>query len=363
MTDPDKPPRSLHQPISPEDLPQHPGDSPSRDQDSGGEVPAEVAAEVAAEASQISTFSLEGRRAPGLYLAGWLASILGAPLLLVAVVSGVAGPGALVLTIAGSLLLGLGLLAAAGAQAIERAGPVDLAYRGPSPLLVFGASIPLSILAAIPLILLGIDVTSPAATLTAIVQIDVIWLVLIGLTVVGPRAMRWAEIAAGIVDRGPTQILGDVAAGALTALPVLLATAVLGQLLVLIFGVIPEAPLPPSRDTAGLVVNLITAAAIAPLGEEIFYRGFATGAWARSVGPRAAIVRGGLFFAVAHILTLGGTDFGHAAAAAMVAFAVRIPVGLTLGWIFLARRSLPASIALHATFNGVLVLLAASVAP
>lgn len=330
-----------------------------RDHDADGEGPADGAG----EASRISTFSLEGRHAPGLYLAGWLASILGGPLLLVAILSGIPGMGGLVLTLAGSLLVGLGLLAAAGAQAIERSRRVDLAYRGPSPLLVFGASIPLSILAAIPLILLGIDVATPAATLIAVVQIDVIWLVLIGLTVVGPRAMRWAEIAAGVVDRRRSQIAGDVAAGALTALPVLLATAVLGQLLILLFGVVPEGPLPYTRDPAGLIVNLITAAVIAPLGEEIFYRGFATGAWARSIGPRAAIVRGALFFAVAHVLTLGGTDFGHAAPAAIVAFAVRIPVGLTLGWIFLSRRSLPASVALHATFNGVLVLLAASFSP
>jgi membrane protease YdiL (CAAX protease family) len=44
-------------------------------------------------------------------------------------------------------------------------------------------------------------------------------------------------------------------------------------------------------------------------------------------------------------------------------FAVRIPVGLLLGWVFLRRRSLAAPIALHAVYNGiplVLFLLAGS---
>ena len=97
-------------------------------------------------------------------------------------------------------------------------------------------------------------------------------------------------------------------------------------------------------------------------GEEIFYRGFATTAWARGIGPTAAIVRGGLFFALAHVLTIGGADFGHAAQAALVAFIARIPVGLALGWIFLRRGSLTAAIALHATFNAALVLIAAGAA-
>jgi membrane protease YdiL (CAAX protease family) len=37
---------------------------------------------------------------------------------------------------------------------------------------------------------------------------------------------------------------------------------------------------------------------------------------------------------------------------------VRIPIALTLGWIFVRTGSLWASIGLHATFNGILITLA-----
>ena len=107
------------------------------------------------------------------------------------------------------------------------------------------------------------------------------------------------------------------------------------------------------------MLSLLAAAVLAPISEELFYRGFATTAWLRSYGPTRAIVQGGLFFAFVHVLTLGGPDFDHAAKTALVAFVARIPVALALGWLFVRRGSLAASVGLHATFNGVLVLLSA----
>ena len=59
---------------------------------------------------------------------------------------------------------------------------------------------------------------------------------------------------------------------------------------------------------------------IAPLGDELFFRGFATTAWARAAGTRSAIIRGALFFSFAHILTLLATSFGSGAASALVEF-------------------------------------------
>jgi hypothetical protein len=109
----------------------------------------------------------------------------------------------------------------------------------------------------------------------------------------------------------------------------------------------------------GIVAGLIAAAIIAPLWEEGFFRGFATTAWARTAGPRAAIVWGAVFFALVHVITFVGSDFGTAARGALVAFMVRLPVGLVLGWVFLRRRTLIAPIALHATYNAIPVLLVA----
>jgi membrane protease YdiL (CAAX protease family) len=304
------------------------------------------------------TFSLEGRHAPGLYLVGWLSTVLGGSALLVAVISGTGGLGALVLTLGGSLALGLGLIAAAGAQAIERRDRADLAYRGPWPGLVFAASVPLTILAALPLILLGVDLSTPIATLVSVCATDAIWLGLIALTVVGTGALRWSDIGTGIAGVPVVRIGADVVLGVVAAIPVLLATALITGVVVQLIGVAPESSIPVPHDAVSLGVVLLAAAVVAPIGEEIFYRGFVTTAWRRGLGPTTAILRGGLFFALVHVLTIGGADFSHASRAAFIAFVARIPVGLALGWIFVRRRSLPASIALHATFNGVLVLLA-----
>ncbi len=307
---------------------------------------------------RLHTFSLEGRRAPGLYLVGWLGTILGGPTLFVAFASGSGGLGGLVLALGGALLLGLGLVAAAGAQAIERHDRADLAYRGPSPFLVFAASIPLSILATLPIVLLKVEPTAPAATLGSVVATDALWVFLIGLTVVGTGALRWSEIGPGIAGMPVRRIAGDVAFGALAALPVLVGTMVLTALLVGLLGVAPNGIIPVPRDGLELALDLLAAAIVAPIGEEVFYRGFATTAWTRSLGPTAAIVRGGLFFAAVHVLTIGGSQFGEAAQVAFIAFVARIPIGLALGWVFVNRRSLPASVAMHAAFNGILVVLA-----
>ena len=306
----------------------------------------------------LQTFSLEGRRAPGLYLVGWVATVFGGGLLGAEIATGSGGTGGLIVTVAGSLILGLGLVAAAGAQGIERRDREDLRYRGPSPFLVFAAALVLTILATVPLALARADPKTMFTILVAVVLTDAIWIILIGLTVVGVGALRWTEIGPGIVGARPARVVGDVLFGALAALPVILVSGLLGSVLVRVVGVFPENPLPTPSGGGEVLLGLLAAVVIAPIGEEIFYRGFATTAWAQASGPAVAIAKGALFFSVAHILTIGGQSFGEAAGSALVAFLVRLPVGLALGWVFLRRDSLPASIALHATYNGVVVLAA-----
>ena len=45
----------------------------------------------------------------------------------------------------------------------------------------------------------------------------------------------------------------------------------------------------------------------------------------------------------------------------MIAFAVRVPIGLMLGWLFIRRDTIWAPIGLHAAFNGILLILAETV--
>jgi membrane protease YdiL (CAAX protease family) len=124
-----------------------------------------------------------------------------------------------------------------------------------------------------------------------------------------------------------------------------------------VFQVEPEAPLPATGTTIGLIVQLIAGAVIAPIAEETVFRGFAISAWRRTVGDNGALVRASLLFALAHVLTVSGDSFGQVAGLIVVGFAARLPVAFALGWLFLRRGSIWAPIGLHMAFNGVLLII------
>lgn len=303
-------------------------------------------------------FTIEGRRAPGLFFAGWLAAVVGAGLLMVGL--GASGPAAMIFTIAGLAGLGFGLTALAGSQAIEArgVGPPG-GYAGPSPVLVFAAAVPIALLLAVAaspiLAFLGVDPGSPAGAFVSLLATAAAYLGLLRLLVVGSGALTWREMGL----RGPELgLLPELLFGAVLAVPVLYASGLLALLLGEI-APLPEAPLPPASDPFGHALNIAAGAVLAPIVEEIFFRGYATTAWLRRHGAVGAIVRGAVFFALAHVLTVGGATFGEGLARAAVAFIIRLPIAFVLGWLFVRRGSLPAVIGCHAAFNGIpLVTLA-----
>ena len=308
------------------------------------------------------TFTIEGRAAPALFVVGWLATLIGSVAIFVSLLAGASGA-RLVVLVVGLILLSVGLIAGAGSQAIERRARAAGAYTGPSPLLVFAASIPLTILATaaagLGLSALGIDVRSPGAAVAAVSIQALIYVGLIRLLVIDAGALRWAELGIRRFDR---RALAELAGGALWAVPVIFATAILAALITRFVSVTPESPLPPTGTVPGFLLNLLAGAVIAPIGEELFFRGFAMTAWLPDIGARRALIRVALFFAAAHVLTIAGSSAEQAFALAFVAFTSRIPVAIALGWLFLKRRSIWAPIGLHATFNGILLALAEIVA-
>jgi membrane protease YdiL (CAAX protease family) len=305
-------------------------------------------------------FSLDGRHAPGLYLVGWLASLLGASTILVVFLGQPSDLAGAILLGLGTLLLATGLAAAAGSQAIERQAAGNLGYRGPSPFILLGATVALTLfielIAFVPLGALGVRAGSPAEALSGLLILNGSALLLVAVFVVGTGALGWREM--GVPGRAPGggfTIAGpfrNLLEGMIVGVPILLLTAVLGAVLVGLLGVTPASPLPAAQTPADAAINLVSGVLIAPLGEELFYRGFATTAWVRGMGPRAGIVRGALLFALAHVLTLSGTP-----PAALIAFVTRLPVALALGWIFVRRGSLASSFGLHAMFNAIPLIL------
>lgn len=297
-----------------------------------------------------------------------MASIGGGSLLFAAF----AGAGVVALG-SGLLLLSLGLIGLNGASALQRrVDTPERSWRGPGPMAVFWSVLPLAILAPTPLLLLaalfgGFEQLDPAvATLGIAFSTNVATTLIVALTVVGTGAARWSEIFGQHRIASPNLpaadrrggALGDLAWGVALTLPIVVAAALFSALLIQGTGAVPESPLPPSVDSSALLLNLISAALIAPIGEEILYRGVIAQAWGRQSGSRRAILFSAIVFALAHTLNIGGENIGDALLVAAVAFAIRLPLGLALGWLWIRRQSLLATITLHAAYNALIVLAA-----
>jgi hypothetical protein len=83
---------------------------------------------------------------------------------------------------------------------------------------------------------------------------------------------------------------------------------------------------------------------LAPVAEELFFRGVVYNAWLREGGPRYALVGSAVLFAVIHL--------------SLVAIVPIFLLGLALAWIYRRTANLLAPIAMHATVNGISVALA-----
>lgn len=325
----------------------------------GLEATVELSPGAPVTASGLFRFSIEGRRAPGLFAAGWLATLVGGLAALVGFFAGPTTAGA-ILFVAGLGVLFVGLLLLGGTQAIELRAE-GRAYAGPSPILVFASTVVglyLAVVAiAVPLGLLEMRPEGPGLALLGVSLQAIVVVGILRVLVVGSGALSWSEM--GLRASLPAAIQ-DLAWGALLAVPVIVVTAIGVAGLVTVLGSTPESPLPPTGTSTGLALNLLAGALIAPVYEELLFRGFAATAWARMISPASAIVRTSLLFALAHVLTQGGETFADAIGVAIVAAVGRLPVAFVLGWVYLRRRSLWAAIGLHAAFNAILLVLAES---
>lgn len=310
-----------------------------------------------------STFTIEGRAAPGLFVLGWLATLVGLGVTVVAFMSGAGQPRQLLL-LAGVLVLSIGLVTGAGGQAIERRSRGRLPYTGPSPFLLFVAAIPVAFLGValvgFGFVAAGIPTDAPIARLASVIVQALVYVGLIRLLVVDTGALSWADMG---IRRPDLRALRELGAGAIWAGGAILATIPVAIVLSMVLPVLPTSPLPPTGDLGGFIVNLAAGAIVAPIGEEVMFRGLATTAWVRGMGARRGLIRAALFFAFAHVLTISGTSAGPAIALAFAAFVGRIPVSLILTWLFVRYKSVWVPLGLHAGFNTILLVLAEVVRP
>ena len=321
-------------------------------------------------ASRPGLLQLAGREAPALYVIGLLATVVGVS----ALVAGIAGAG-VALVIFALLLIGVGGIALSGASALQRRVDTPAAgWRGPGPLAIFWTTIPWALLAqllvAALLTALGAvtALSTPLGTLALAAASNAATALIIGLVVVGSGAVRWRDLILATPAASPKTLpppdrrgglAGDLFWGVALALPILAAAGLFATLVMNGTGLSAPVVLPPTSNAVDLAANVLTAGLIAPIGEELLYRGVIAQAWARQSSARRAILFSAIVFAFAHTLTVGGTSVGDAASVAAVAFAVRLPLGIALGWLWIRRRSLVATIALHASYNLAIVAVVA----
>jgi membrane protease YdiL (CAAX protease family) len=256
------------------------------------------------------TFTIEGRSAPGLFVVGWLASLVGIGAVVVALLSGEGAAGR-VLFLGGLVLLSVGLVAGAGGQAIERRARAARSYAGPSPFLLFAAAVPISglllFLAGALLGAVGIPVDGPVGRLVSVSLQALVYVGLIRLLVVDGGSLGWTDMG---LRRPVAGVLAEMTRGGLWAAPVILATLPVAYLISRLIPVTPVSPLPPTGESVGFAINLLAGAVVAPLSEEILFRGFSTTAWMRDMGRDRGLGRGAGFFAVVHVLTISGSTAG-----------------------------------------------------
>ncbi len=254
-----------------------------------------------------------------------------------------------------ALMLGLALLAWHQARARRRLS--ETRYRGPSVLVLLTLIAGLSVLIVLPVrssINLALDggipdlapvliwtVAAPTATLL------VTWLVLRCDPMPGLRLFRDARpvrhVAIGIGVGAATQIvllavvltMGSV----LTREPVLQVPA----------GPLPGVLLPGQPLWLGAVSSLI----LAPVSEELFFRGLALHAWLREHGRWVALIGSSVVFGLVHY----GLNPLEGLLPDLPWLAIPAAGGLVLGHLALRTGSLIAPITAHATMNAITFLL------
>ncbi len=298
----------------------------------------------------------------GLLVTAWVASTFGIALVVVglvlvgveAAVGSASGP----ITFGTAAAIGGGLLTLGGLATgsvrsiILRRKLSDDRYRGPSVLMLLAMVIVTGTLVSLPFLggiaeaIAGARRTTPLESLVLLLGTSVPLLVVSLLFVALPRALPGVSL----LERGAGSAAWSIVIGVLIAGPAWLVihafSAAITPFLSELLGVDPElSPQLVGEIAASLnpLLAFVVVAVVAPVAEEIFFRGVVFNAWEREYGYWRALIGSSLLFAVIHAEIL-----------------VLVPIfllALMLGYVYARTRSLLTVIGLHATFNAISMIL------
>lgn len=179
-----------------------------------------------------------------------------------------------------------------------------------------------------------------AVVATLVIQLAIFGLALLPLAFSRtPLSAMWGPARRSVLYTGLGLVLG---------VAVTVVVFIVNAVLIGVFGdstPVEQSLLPNPSDSVGVVVVLaILVVVVAPVTEEILFRGVLFASLRRHIGVHLAALLSGVIFAVVHIEVLASQPFGLG--------------GLTLAGVLLAyafhyTKSLRVAIVMHAVYNGV----------
>lgn len=255
--------------------------------------------------------------------------------------------GPLLLLVLGGLLLVVGLVLNAVRSLIVRAALPPERYRGPAVFVLLLMAIILGTLVALgagstALALFNGGELSVGGSLLLLTSTQIGLMVVTGGLVVAPRAL------AGVRLVGTTGLVRSLLIGLSAAIPAWIGATLLGALAATLLQALGLDEVAGPADTfikrGDPTVILIAFLLVAPVAEEIFFRGVVYNAWERERGARVAVIGSALLFAAIHT--------------SLFALVPIFALGVALALLYRSTRSLAATIALHAGFNAISVAIA-----
>ncbi|HEY7525693.1 MAG TPA: type II CAAX endopeptidase family protein [Candidatus Limnocylindria bacterium] len=261
------------------------------------------------------------------------------------------------LAVGGALAAVVGLLMNAVRAIVVREALPPQRYRGPA---VF-------VLLALASIFTVIETVTVAGSTLALVSGGAIsvpaTLVIFTATQTGLLAVAILFVAvpsglAGVRLVPPRGALRSFVIGLGFAIPAWLGATVLGALLQVILERLGHPPVPGILDDAIARLDptalVLAVVLVAPVAEEIFFRGLVLNAWLREYGERFAIVGSAALFGAIHADTSSVEALITSVARVLPIFGL----GLALAFVYRRTGSLLAAIGLHMGFNALSIAIA-----
>jgi membrane protease YdiL (CAAX protease family) len=254
--------------------------------------------------------------------------------------------GPLLLLGIGILLLGIGLVINAVRAVIVRGALPPERYRGPAILVLLLLALILGNLVGFAAGADAIRLVSGGqltlgGTLVLVTAIQVGMLAVVGGLVIAPRALAGLRLA----PRG--KVLRPLGLGLGLTIPAWIVATLVSALVSL---ALQAAGIRAGRELVDQVVDrgdptalLIGFVVVAPIAEELFFRGVVFNAWERERGTRVAVYGSAVLFAAIHGPFL---------------FAPVLLLGIVLAHVYRMTRSLPTTMAMHAGFNAISLTVA-----